>query len=155
LRLDRDVLRRRIGLVERNLANLLDFLGEVEVEVELLPSPVEQPRPLLDRLGLRLRDLRRHRRLDLRRRPLALDLLARNVVDRHFRGSRRLGAEGFGRVLVGLGEIGISGPARRAKGLVLEPLQLVVGGALAPLQIEVLSYCVVQNPHRSTLHGRK
>ncbi|HEX2129388.1 MAG TPA: hypothetical protein VHF58_09250, partial [Solirubrobacterales bacterium] len=67
------------------------------------------------------------------------------VLDRGLAGRQR-GVEGrlFDRP-------GIARPARRAERLVLETLKLVLGSALAPLQIEMLSDRVVENAHGNTL----
>ena len=67
------------------------------------------------------------------------------------RGSR-LGLVGCGRLggLLGLGsrEVGIAGARRRPEGLVLELFQLVVVGAQASFELQMLADRVVENAHR-------
>ena len=54
----------------------------------------------------------------------------------------------LGRLALVLGEIRLAWPARRAERLVLEALKLGVGGAVPPLQLEVLANRFVESSHR-------
>ena len=174
-----------LALLDFELADILDFLVQLEVDVELdvLGLTLRTERVVLDRglagdrpgvpgrlgAGGGSIDARLLRGtglggLDgglpggrLGRLTEVLVVECRNLGRGRLAGGLRPPVLVGGRLLLALGrvlgEIRVAGPGRRPERLVLQASKLLLGGALAPLQVEMLSDRVVENAHQNTPTG--